>query len=166
MLDRLSIKIFCDANFGGDQVTMRSTSAFAIVVESVGTVLFLSKQQTTVSKSTMEAEYRSASHATQTLEGYINLFGQLGILVATPAPLYIDNTSTIAAIKLQATSFKLRHLLLDHAQLREASHRGRVSPEHVDGLHNPADLGTKSLPAEPTARYTTYILDSGGDHDL
>ena len=78
----------------------------------------------------------------------------------------IDNTSTIAAIKTQATLFKLRHLLLDHAYLREMAHRGLISPEHIDGLHNPAGLGTKSLPAEPTARYTTYILDSAGDHDL
>jgi len=165
-IDKLSIKIFSDANFGGDALTMRSTSAFAIVVERVGTIMFLSKQQTTVSKSTMEAEYRSASHAAQTFEGFMNLFGQLGILVSTPVPLFIDNTATIAAIKTQATSFKLRHLLLDHALLREMSHRDLVSPEHVDGLHNPADLGTKSLPAEPTARYTTYILDSAGDHVL
>jgi hypothetical protein len=162
----LSLKIFSDANFGGDALTMRSTSAFAIVVERVGTIMFLSKQQTTVSKSTMEAEYRSASHAAQTFEGFMNLFGQLGILVSTPVPLFIDNTATIAAIKTQATSFKLRHLLLDHALLREMGHRNLVSPEHVDGLHNPADLGTKSLPAEPTARYTAYILDSAGDHVL
>ena len=86
-IDRLSIKIFCDANFGADVITMRSTSAFAIVVETVGTILFLSKQQTTVSKSTMESEYRSASHAGQVLEGFINLFGQLGISVSTPVPM-------------------------------------------------------------------------------
>ena len=156
-IDKLSIKIFCDANFGADAITMRSTSAFAIVVETVGTILFLSKQQTTVSKSTMESEYRSASHVAQVFEGFVNLFGQLGVSVITRVPMFIDNTATIAAIKTQATSFKLRHLLLDHAYLRELSHRGLVSPEHIDGLHNPADLGTKSLPAEPTARYTAYI---------
>jgi hypothetical protein len=165
-IDKLSIKIFSDANFGGDVSTMRSTSAFAIIVETVGTILFLSKQQTTVSKSTMESEYRSASHAGQVLEGYINLFGQLGISINTPVPLFIDNTATIAAIKTQATSFKLRHLLMDHAHLRELGHRSLITPEHIDGLHNPADLGTKSLPAEPTARDTTYILDSAGDHVL
>ena len=162
----LSMKLFCDANFGADTLTMRSTSAFAIVVETVGTILFLSKQQTTVSKSTMEAEYRCASHAGKVFEGFVNLFGQLGLQVATPVPMYIDNTATIAAIKMQATSFKLRHLLLDHAHLRELSHRGLVSPEHIDGLHNPADDGTKSLPAELTARYTAYILDSADDHVL
>ena len=162
----LSIKTFCDVNFGADVITMRSTSAFAIVVETVGTILILSKQQTTVSKSTMESEYRSASHAAQVFEGFVNLFGQLGVPISTPVPLFIDNMATIAAIKTQATSFKLRHLLLDHAHFRELSHRGLVSPEHIDGLHNPADLGTKSLPAEPTARYTAYILDSAGDHVL
>ena len=165
------MRVFCDANFAGEppestHAAMRSTSAFQIVLDGIGTILFLSKQQTTVSKSTMESEYRCASHAGQVLEGFINLFGQLGITVSTPVPMYIDNTATIAAIKTQATSFKLRHLLLDHAHLREIGHRGRVSPEHIDGLHNPADLGTKSLPAEPTARYTAYILDSAGDHVL
>jgi len=162
----LSMKLFCDAKFGADPLTMRSTSAFAIVVETVGTILFLSKQQTTVSKSTMESEYRCASHAGQVFEGFVNLFGQLGILISTPVPIFIDNTATIAAIKTQATSFKLRHLLMDHAYLRELCHRGLITPEHIEGVHNPADLGTKSLPAKPTARYTAYILDSAGDHVL
>ena len=65
----------------------------------------------------MEAEYRSASHSVQIFDGYVNLFGQLGLLVNTPATLFIDNTATITAIHTQATSFKLRHLLIDHFKL-------------------------------------------------
>ena len=64
-IDRLSLQIFSDANFGGDTPTMRSTSAFLILVETIGTINFMSKQQTTVSKSMMESEFRSASHAVQ-----------------------------------------------------------------------------------------------------
>jgi hypothetical protein len=165
-VDRLSMKIFCDANFAGDNPGMKSTSAFALIVECIGTVLFLSKQQSTVSKSTMEAEYRCASHASQSFEGYVNLFAQLGSIVSSPSPLLIDNTATIAAIRTQASSFKLRHLLIDHAYLRELFHRQLILPEHVEGQHNPADLGTKCLSAEATARYTTYLLDSAGDHTL
>jgi len=126
----------------------------------------MSKQQTTVSKSTMESEYRSASFAAQTVEGYINLFGQLGFRVNTPASLFVDNTATIAAIQTQATSFKLRHLLIDHAYLRELCFRGLISPSHVDGTSNPADLGTKHLNADATERYSRFILDSAGGHEL
>jgi len=165
-LDRLSVQIFSDANFGGDSLTMRSTSSFLIVVETIGTIMFMSKQQTTVSKSTMESEYRSASHAAQVFEGYVNLFGQLGLMVNTPATLFVDNTATIAAIHTQATSFKLRHLLIDHAYLRELCFRGLISPSHVDGTSNPADLGTKHLPADATERYSRFILDSAGGHEL
>ena len=165
-VDRLSIQIFSDANFGGDTMTMKSTSAFLILVETIGTITFVSKQQTTISKSTMEAEYRSASHAAQTFDGYVNLFGQLGLLINTPATLFVDNTATIAAIQTQATSFKLRHLLIDHAYLRELNFRGLISPSHVDGTHNPADLGTKHLTADATERYSRFILDSAGGHEL
>ena len=164
-VDRLSMRIFSDANFAGDS-TMKSTSAFLIVVDTVGTLVFLSKQQSTVSKSTMESEYRSASHAAQVFEGLVNVLGQLGITVTTPVPLFIDNTATIAAIKTQATSFKLRHLLLDHAHLRELSHRSLIAPEHIDGTHNPADLGTKLLPAEATERYSKFILDSASSNSF
>jgi hypothetical protein len=52
----------------------------------------------------MESEYRSASHAAQVFEGYVNLFGQLGLTVITPTTLFVDNTATIAAIQTQATS--------------------------------------------------------------
>ena len=161
-LDRLSMQIFSDANFGGAS----STSAFLIIVESIGSIMFMSKQQTTVSKSTMESEFRSASHAAQVCEGYVNLFGQLGLLVNTPATLFVDNTATIAATQTQATSFKLRHLLIDHAYLRELCFRSLISPSHVDGTHNPADLGTKHLNADATARYSRIILDSAGGHEL
>ena len=106
-IDRLSMCIFCDANFAGDNPGMKSTSAFALIVNGIGTVLFLSKQQSTVSKSTMEAEYRCASHASQSFEGYVNLFAQLGSIVSSPSPLLIDNTATITAIRTQASSFKL-----------------------------------------------------------
>ena len=165
-IDRLAMQIFCDANFAGDNPGMKSTSAFALVVRDVGTVLFLSKQQSTVSKSTMEAEYRCASHASQSFEGYVNLFAQLGSIVTSPSPLLIDNTATINAIRTQASSFKLRHLLIDHAYLRELFHRQLIVPEHVEGEHNPADLGTKCLSVEATALYTAYLLDSAGDHTL
>ena len=79
-----------------------------------------------------------------------------------PTPFAIDNTATIRAITTQATSFKLRHLLLDHAYLREQYHRGNIVPVHIDGTANPADIGTKHLPAESTERYSAYILDAGG----
>ena len=164
-LDMLSMQIFSDANFAGDS-TIKSTSAFVVVVELVGTIMFMSKQQITVSKSTMESEHRCTSHTAQAFEGFVNLFGQLGISVITPVPIFIDNTATIAAIKTQATSFKLRHLLLDHAYLKKLCHRDLVSPDHIDGKHNPADLGTKLLPAEATERYTRYVLDNAGRYSL
>ena len=165
-IDRLSMQIFCDANFAGDNPGMKSTSAFALIVRDVGTVLFLSKQQSTVSKSTMKAEYSCASHASQTFEGYVNLFAQLGSTVMSPSQLLIDNTATINAIRTQASSFKLRHILIDHAYLHELFHRQLIIPQHVEGQHNPADLGTKCLSVEATERYTAYLLDSAGDHTL
>ena len=168
-LDRLSMRVFCDANFAGEppestHAAMRSTSAFQIVLDGIGTILILSKQQTTVAKSTFEAEYRCASHAAQVQQGYINVLGQLGEVVQSPTPFAIDNTATMRAITTQATSFKLRHLLLDHAYLREQYHRGNIVPVHIDGTANPADIGTKNLPADSTERYATYILDAGGDN--
>ena len=146
-IDRLSVQILSDANFGGELPCMKSTAAFLIVVETISTIMFMSKQQTTVSKSTMEAEYRSASNAAQVFDGYVNLLRQLGLIVNIPATLFVDNTATNSAIQTQATSFKLRHLLIEHAYLCELCFRGLISPSHVDGTHNPVDLGTKRLSA-------------------
>ena len=66
------------------------------------------------------------------------------------------------AITTQATSLKLRHLLLGHAYIREQYHLGNIVPVHMDGTANPANIGTKNLPAESTERYAAYILDAGG----
>ena len=116
-------------------------------------------QQTTVSKSTIESEYQCASHAAQTFEGYINLFGKLGNLLDTPTRMLIDNMSTIGAFQTQATSFKLRHLLIDHNSLRELFFRGMITPQHMNGKRNRANLGTKCLTANATEHYSRYILD-------
>ena len=56
--------------------------------------------------------------------------------------------------------------MLDHVYLRELCHRGLISADHIDGKHNPTDLGTKLLPAEATERYSRYVLDSAGGHSL
>ena len=48
----------------------------------------------------------------------------------------------------------------------ENSHRGLISPDHIDGKHNPADLGTKLLPAEVTEHYSRYVLDSASGPSL
>ena len=37
-IDRLSMQIFCDANFAGDNSGMKSTTVFALIVSDVGTV--------------------------------------------------------------------------------------------------------------------------------
>ena len=79
-----------------------------------------------------------------------------------PTSFAIDNTATMRAITTQAASFKRRHLLLDHAYLREQFHRGNLMPVRIDGTANPADKGTKNLPAESTKQYGAYILGAGG----
>ena len=53
-------------------------------------------------------------------------------------------------------------LIEDGSQAHGA--KWNIVPVDIDGTANPADIGTKNLPANSTERYATYILDAGGDN--
>ncbi|KAF5464385.1 hypothetical protein F2P56_014463, partial [Juglans regia] len=85
---------YCDADWAGSRDDRRSTSGFAIYMGS-NLLSWGAKKQTTVARSTAEAEYRSLASTTAELLWFMNLLTNLGYKLSAPT-IHSDNISAIS----------------------------------------------------------------------
>ena len=152
--DKLSMKLFVDADFAGDRDDAKSTSgSFLAIVgpNSFFPVQWASRKQTSVSRSTTESEVVSlaAGMFGEALPA-LNLFD---LILGRDCPLDIceDNQATIRVIK-NGYSNKLRHINRTHkvnvASLSEVIEESGYSLSYIDTKEQAADIFTKALPAQ------------------
>ncbi|KAJ8892520.1 hypothetical protein PR048_005101 [Dryococelus australis] len=70
--------IYCDADWGGDTESRKSVSGYMVVVLR-GAVLWHSKKQNCIARSTMEAEYMAMAEVSRELMWMRNLLVELGV---------------------------------------------------------------------------------------
>ena len=165
-----TIRIYADADLGNDH-SMKSTTGYVVMIGNT-TLTWGSKLQTTISQSTLEAEYGALNTATkeglfirnlvETLTNIEDLVqhvqGTAGILQTSGSRLpqidvYCDNARLVDSLKSGSIigSRAVRHLKLKSRWLREQLLSNGVTFSHIKGTENPADLFTKNL-AEPTIK--------------
>jgi len=95
------MEFFCDSDWGGDKGDGISTSGNVMILAG-GAAGWMSRKQTCVARSTMEAEYVSMSEATREIQWIIPFFKEMGVddLIEVPIKIFADNAS---AIKLSLT---------------------------------------------------------------
>ncbi|XP_023318245.1 uncharacterized protein LOC111694398 [Trichogramma pretiosum] len=85
---------FCDSDYGGDEVSRKSTSG--VLLMRGGPVVWFTQKQPLVANSTAEAEYRAAVSAIDDISWIRRLAGELKQLnLDKPTPLFIDNQAAI-----------------------------------------------------------------------
>jgi hypothetical protein len=137
--------VFCDADFAGDLVTRRSTTAYAFVLNG-GAVSWQSKLQPTVATSTTEAEYIAASVVLREALWFRKL---LHVLDDAPAPsitIKCDNQAVLALIKNPVAHARTKHIDVAHHYIRDRVQRGEVDFVYCASATNASDFLTKALP--------------------
>jgi hypothetical protein len=105
-----------------------------------------SKRQTTVSRSSSEAEYRAVAHAIAECCWLRQLLNDLHILVRTPTIVYCDNVSAIYMTSNPVQHRRMKHIEIDIHFVPEKVALGQVHVLHVPSSHKFADIMTKGLP--------------------
>jgi hypothetical protein len=134
---------FCDADYGGDKDTRRSTTGFVYTIAG-GAVSWSSKRQPTVAASTTEAEYMAASAAAKEALWLRKLLADLGVPVAT-APISCDSNGALALLHNPVLSERSKHIDVHHHFVRERVALGQVGFKYVSTAANAADMLTKPL---------------------
>jgi hypothetical protein len=148
----LDMHIFTDSDWAGDVLTRRSTTGY-VVFAAGGPIAWQSKLQTTVSTSSMQAEYQALYAGMQELVWLRGVMAELGLPFDEPTPFFVDSQSAEDLALNPVYHKRSKHIEIKYHWVRE-----HVDPEgelrtahliHVRTGDQSADLYTKALTGAP-----------------
>ncbi|KAK9051665.1 hypothetical protein SSX86_028293 [Deinandra increscens subsp. villosa] len=138
------LKVYADADWAKCLITRKSVTGFCVFLGG-SLISWKSKKQTTISRSTAEAEYRAMCAGTCEVMWLINLLSELKIVVNLPVPVYCDNSAAISISSNPVFHDRTKHFELDLFFLRDQTLKGCIKPISVSSELQLADLFTKGL---------------------
>jgi hypothetical protein len=150
-LDQLKLKLYVDADFAGDRINAKSTNGGFLCLSGPNTFFplqWISRRQTSVSRSTTESEVVSLAHSLF-LEA-LPMCDMFDCILGRDVELEVleDNEATIKIVR-KGYSSKLRHISRTHrvnlASVKEVFENPNIALNYVGTLEQVADIFTKAL---------------------
>jgi hypothetical protein len=141
-----NITAYSDADWAGCPDTRRSTSGYCVFVGD-NLVAWSSKRQTTVSRSSAEAEYRGVANAVAETCWIRQLLLELHRPPARATIVYCDNISAMYLSSNPVQHQRTKHVEIDLHFVRDRVSLGEVKVLHVPSRFQYADIFTKGLPS-------------------
>ena len=141
----LTLTTFSDADWAGDPFDRRSTTG--LVFLGPPPISWSSKKQTTVTRSSTEAEYRALATTAAKVSWLRILFKELRIFLSHVPVLWCDNASAIALSANPMFHSRTKHIEVDYHYVREKGLHRDLCVRFVSGKDNLADIFTKPLPS-------------------
>lgn len=141
-----TLEAYVDADWGGDTKDRKSYSGLLIMLAG-GAVAWASRKQSSVSHSTVEAEYISLSDGLKEVLWMKSMLEELGLdeFVGKPCSVYVDNQGAISLASDKITSRRSKHIDIKYHFVREKVENGEVCLKYVSTQENLADILTKPL---------------------
>ncbi|XP_019057758.1 PREDICTED: uncharacterized protein LOC109116562 [Tarenaya hassleriana] len=135
---------YTDADWAACADTRRSVSGFCTFLGD-SLITWKSKKQKTVSRSSVESEYRAMAQATSELIWVSGLLRELGVDFQEPVTLFCDSKSAIHIANNPVYHERTKHIEIDCHFVREHLKSGFLKPLHVDSRRQIANIFTKPL---------------------
>ena len=117
-LGLMTLFAYIDADWAGDPSDRRSTSGFLVYLGS-NPITWCAKKQATVSRSSIESEYRALAIAATKLCWLRNLLRDLGVYLPDTPILWCDNVSALAIASNPVFHAYTKHIEVDFHFVRE-----------------------------------------------
>ncbi|GKA70124.1 putative RNA-directed DNA polymerase [Tanacetum coccineum] len=143
----LKLRAYADSDWARCPATRKYVSAYCVFLGD-SLVTWKSKKQSTLSKSSAEAEYRSMASATCEVIWLSNLLGDMGVKNLLPVVMYYDNSSTLQIAANPVFHEKSKHFEIDVHLVREKVSSGVIKIEKIHTTQQIADILTKGLDIE------------------
>lgn len=148
--ETLNVNAYADADYAAEPEVnnspMRSTNGIVIYLEGVGPIYSQSTLQTTIARSTAEAELRCVATTVAKVDSFRTMLDELGFKMKYPSVIHEDNQACIAMSKNCLSGSKTRHVRLDHAYVRQEISDGNVKYMYCESAKMCADMMTKAQP--------------------
>ncbi|KAJ9555786.1 hypothetical protein OSB04_010400 [Centaurea solstitialis] len=102
--------------------------------------------ESTLARSSTEAEFRAVASTTTEVQWLTSLLSELGFSSTTIPTIYCDNLSATSYSENPVFHSRMKHLALDFHFVREKVQQGSLRVQHIAGDDNLADALTKPLP--------------------
>jgi len=142
-----SLTAYSDADWAGCPDSRRSTSGYCVFLGD-NLVSWSSKRQTTVSRSSAEAEYRAVAHAVAETCWLRQLLQELHAPLSSATIVYCDNVSAVYMTANPVHHRRTKHIEIDIHFVRDLVALGQVRVLRVPSSHQFADIMTKGLPVQ------------------
>lgn len=147
---------YSDADWAGDLASRRSTSGFAFMF-SGGTISWTSRGQTSVTLSSMEAEYVALSEACQEAVWLRQLLLDFGEPQKNATTIREDNQGCIAFVKTERVNRRSKHIDTRQKFVQELCSTKQIALEYCSTEQMAADILTKPLGQQKNDRFCTML---------
>ncbi|RAN69375.1 hypothetical protein B5P42_31195 [Bacillus sp. SRB_331] len=135
---------YSDSDWAGDPDTRRSTSGFAFMLAG-GPVSWKSKLQSSVSLSSVEAEYIALCSAAREAYWLRQLLQEIGFACPQPTVVFEDNRGCVAISKNNRTDARTKHIDVKYHYTRKLVEDRIIDVKPISTKEMVADVMTKSL---------------------
>ncbi|KAF5822598.1 putative RNA-directed DNA polymerase [Helianthus annuus] len=138
------LSCYADSDWAKCLDTRKSVTGFCIFLGQ-NLVSWKSKKQSTVSRSTGEAEYRAMCSATCELVWIVNVLNELNVKCSLPIQVFCDSSAAMSIAANPVFHERTKHFEIDLYFLREKVSNGFIVTTKVESEDQLADIFTKGL---------------------
>ncbi|CAA7030828.1 unnamed protein product [Microthlaspi erraticum] len=135
---------WCDSDYAACPLTRRSLTSYIVQCGS-SPIVWKTRKQDTVSRSTAEAEYRAMTEVTCELRWMKGILSEMGVDHAEPMMLLCDSKPALHIAANLVFHERTKHVEIDCHFIRDDIVCGLIKTKHVDTKEQLADIFTKGL---------------------